>query len=101
MLQRHTNGAGIAHGGMTMLFADVILGTAAFYAMNAPCATVRLLTDFVGSPRVGDWVEGHCRVLSVQDDLVHLDARIYVGDQTIATIMSIFKKMKLRPAAKS
>jgi hypothetical protein len=57
--ERHCNGRGVAHGGLLVTLADLILGYACVReASGLSFVTVGLTTDFAGSAAVGDWVEG-------------------------------------------
>jgi len=94
--EHHTNGMKNCHGGMLMAFADVAFGTAISIHMSRWWVTVRLLTDFVSSAKVGDWVEGNAEITGVEDDLVSVKGRVWCGDRTILTGTGIFKALDRR-----
>lgn len=62
---RHTNARGFLHGGVLVALADVLMGHTAHRAgpPEVGLVTVSLTTDFPGSARSGDWVEGHAAVV--------------------------------------
>ncbi len=62
--EHHTNGMGNCHGGMLMAFADMAFGHAITMATHRYWVTVRLLTDFLSSAKVGEWVEGNAEIVT-------------------------------------
>ena len=66
-------------------------------AMRRFWVTVRLLTDFISSAKVGDFVEGTGEIVGEEDDLYTVRGRIWVGDQTIMTGTAVFKALGARP----
>lgn len=97
VMEHHTNGMNICHGGMLMAFADLSFGRVISVQLLQYWVTVRLLTDFVSSARVGDWVEGKATIDGVEDGFVSTTGRLFVGDQTILTGSGLFKCMGARP----
>jgi len=69
--QRHCNPAGIVHGGMLMMVADMTagFGTAFKTGIEKFMPTVNMTFDFVASGNIGDWVEGRCEVLKTTRSL--------------------------------
>lgn len=91
VLDRHTNGMGITHGGLLMTFADGLLGMTVFRHVRRPSVTVRMTTDFISSAKQGEWVEGKGRIVGETETEVYVSADIYVGDRTVMTAQGIFK----------
>ena len=92
--EHHTNGMGNCHGGMLMAFADTAFGHAvSIMRQGHYWVTVRLLTDFISSAKLGDWVEGTAEVMGVDGDLFTVQGRIWSGDRTIMTGTGIFKAL--------
>jgi uncharacterized protein (TIGR00369 family) len=60
----HGNKSGLAHGGVLMTFADVVLaqGIRAFVGEPLRLATVGLTVDFVRPVAIGAWVDGRAEV---------------------------------------
>ena len=95
----HTNGMKNCHGGMLMAFADTAFGHAVSIARpDHYWVTVRLLTDFLSSAKLGDWVEGTGEVAGIDDDLFTIKGRIWCAERTLMSGTGVFKA--LGPRAK-
>ncbi len=91
---QHTNGVGNCHGGMLMAFADTAFGHCVSVRYpNRFWVTVRLLTDFLSSAKLGEWVEGTGEVLSEADDFFTIKGRIWCAERTLMTGTGVFKAM--------
>ena len=64
VLPKHANARGSAHGGLLLTLLDIALGYRAAFSQDPPAAltTASISADFVGSPKLGDWVEAHVDV---------------------------------------
>lgn len=91
--ERHTNAAGMCHGGMLMTFADILLSRAVLDVVPPPFVTLRLTSDFVGPAWKGDWVEGRAHSLGVEDGVVSLVGLLYTSGGTVLSISALFKKL--------
>jgi len=92
--EHHTNGMMNCHGGMLMAFADTAFGHAvSMYRRDHYWVTVRLLTDFLSSAKLGDWVEGTGGIAGIEDDLFTIKGRVWCGERTIMTGTGIFKTL--------
>jgi uncharacterized protein (TIGR00369 family) len=92
--EHHTNGMQNCHGGMLMAFADTAFGHAVSIAKPGHhWVTARLLTDFISSARLGEWVEGTGEVAGIDGDLFTIKGHIWSGDRTIMTGTGIFKAL--------
>jgi acyl-coenzyme A thioesterase PaaI-like protein len=85
------------HGGMLMAYADMALGHAITLDANRYWVTVRMVTDFVDSAAIGDWVEGTGRIAGCDDDIFTVTGRIWCAERTIMTATGIFKALGMRP----
>ncbi|MEP5323239.1 PaaI family thioesterase, partial [Marinobacter alexandrii] len=94
VLDRHCNSMGIAHGGLLVSFADALLGLAVFRKTRGAPMTVRLTTDFMSTAKRGDWVEGQGSVTGLANDVVYVNALVYVAERTILTAQGIFRAQK-------
>jgi acyl-coenzyme A thioesterase 13 len=67
ILPKHANARGSAHGGLLFTLIDIALGYRAALSEKppAPLITASVCADFVGAPKVGDWVEAHVDVQKV------------------------------------
>lgn len=96
----HTNGMGNCHGGMLMAFSDIAFGHIVGVQTNRYWVTVRLLTDFMSSAKLGDWVEGTGEIMGHADDIYTVRGRIWTGDKTLMTGTGTFKALGERPPRK-
>ena len=91
--QRHCNPAGILHGGMMMMVADMTagFGTAFKAGIDKFMPTVNMTFDFVASGNVGDWVEGRCQVLKVTRSLAFASVMLSVRGKPLLRASAIMK----------
>jgi uncharacterized protein (TIGR00369 family) len=73
---RHCNAIGIAHGGMILTLADVLLtvGSNIRARTSRFLPTVNVTCDFIGPAKQGDWIEGRIEVLKVTKSYVFSQA---------------------------
>jgi uncharacterized protein (TIGR00369 family) len=59
LAQPHTNSRGFAHGGLIAALADNSMGLSLGVHATEPmsCVTVSLAVDYMGSARIGQWLE--------------------------------------------
>jgi acyl-coenzyme A thioesterase PaaI-like protein len=94
---RHANRRDTVHGGMLMAFADRALGGTARAADPLQRhVTVQLDMHFIDAPRVGELIEGRCRVVRRTSSLIFLEGEFTAGGRIVATAKGIWKL--LRPA---
>ena len=91
IIDRHCNGAKIAHGGMLMSFADGICGHAVYKVTKTAGVTIKLNSEFLSAARPGEWLEGYAIVNSQKDDFVFCESKLYVGNRDVLLVNSIFK----------
>jgi len=90
--ERHLNAGGICHGGMLMTFADAVLGTCAWNALDrAPCVTLSMQTSFMAPARLGDLVECKPVLERKTRSVLFVRGSFYVNGKTIMTASSIWK----------
>ncbi len=89
---QHTNMRGIAHGGMLVTLADSALGRNMHMSRtpSAPMVSVNLSTDFLGSAKVGDWLEAHVEVRKHGSRLSFAECQLRVGDRVIVRCSGVF-----------
>lgn len=97
--ERHVNGLMVAHGGMLLTFADIVLGTAVFRASKARAVTMRLVSDFLAPARLGDWVEGQAKVDRQTRTLIYASGALRVGHRPVLTMSGIFHVIAAGPVA--
>jgi len=89
---KHRNHIGLVHGGMLMTFADQAMGMTGRRATgDKPHATMELNIQFVGSVRLGDFVEARCEVVRKTRSVLFMRSTLVVGEQTVATASGIWK----------
>jgi acyl-coenzyme A thioesterase PaaI-like protein len=96
--EHHLNGMAHCHGGMLTAFADMAFGHA--ISMRMPdryWVTVRLVTDFLASAALGDWVEGSAAIMGEDGDILSVRGRIWSGEHTLMTGTGVFKVLGKRP----
>lgn len=93
---KHLNAAGIAHGGMLMTFADILMGQAIRRSDAFPAVTVRMTTDFTAPARLGDWVDGTGRTTRVTRSMVFVEAEIAVNGRLSLTANGLFQRLGRR-----
>ena len=92
MLEKHANPLLVAHGGLMCTFADSVLGRKVrTVAAGGAFVTARMVVDFLGGVKIGDWVEGRATITRTTRSLVFLRAEVTVGDQPVLSADAIFK----------
>lgn len=92
---RHANLVGQCHGGMLMLFADILLPLSARYQADLDdtfLPTINLTSDFVASAKIGEWVEGRTEVVRVTRNLVFTQGAITADGRMVTRVNGIFKR---------
>ncbi|MBA3771423.1 MAG: PaaI family thioesterase [Ramlibacter sp.] len=92
VLERHTNASGSLHGGLVATLADVSLG---YVTATSQTPALRMLTtslgiDFVGTAKIGDWVESHVSIVKVGSRLAFANTMITSNDAPIASARVVF-----------
>jgi uncharacterized protein (TIGR00369 family) len=90
--ERHTNSRGFCHAGVLVALADTIMGHTIEHAATAPgrLVTVTLTTDFIGTARHGDWLEGHARVRRAGRRLAFGACEFHHEDQLVFAASAVF-----------
>ena len=89
---RHTNPAGIVHGGMLVTLLDHALSIIAWEANERrPCVTVQLDTHFIAAVRPGQFVEARGRVVKGTKNLVFVQGQLTVGSDEVAVATGVLK----------
>lgn len=92
VLEKHTNASGTLHGGLVATLADVSLGyvTAASQTPPLRMVTTNLSIDFVGTAKVGEWVESHVSIVKTGSRLAFANALITSNEAPIASTSAVF-----------
>lgn len=93
---KHANARGIAHGGVLASLADIALGYNLVFSTSPPRAlvTVHLTVDFIGSAKIGDWVEAHVEIQKQEGRTAFASARLISGNKQLARASGIFRMGK-------
>ena len=89
-----TNSAGIAHGGVLMTFADIVLARGVMQEIGRSAVTVRMVSDFMAPVLVNAWLEGRAEVSRVTRSLVFVSGELTVKGKPVFTAQGTFKPLK-------
>ncbi len=107
--EKHCNTAGNLHGGLLSTLSDIALGNSVGVHLDKShtgppekngtpaIATVSLSSDFMGTARMGDWVEARASAQKVGGTLAYANVLIYREDEVIAKASGIFRMIAGRP----
>jgi uncharacterized protein (TIGR00369 family) len=97
--EKHTNPAGIVHGGMLTTLLDHALSVIAWEANDRkPCITVALDVQFLAPARPGDLVAARGRIVRQTSSLAFMQGSLTVQGEEIATASAILKIASPKPA---
>src|ERR1043166_4086599 len=94
VLPKHANARGSAHGGLLLTLLDIALGYRAAFSQDPPAAltTATLSADFVGSPKLGDWVEAHVELQKVGPRPALCNAFLVVNGERLVRANAVFSR---------
>jgi len=91
---KHTNPAGIVHGGVLTTLLDHALSAIAWEAnARKACVTVTLDVQFFASSRPGDFIEARGRVVRQLQSLLFMRGALSVSGKEIASADAVLKVM--------
>ena len=89
---KHTNPAGVVHGGMLATLLDHALSAIAWEANERkPCITVAIDMHFIAPARPGQFVAARGRIVRQTASLVFMQGNLTVDGDEIATAGAILK----------
>jgi uncharacterized protein (TIGR00369 family) len=89
---KHLNRSGNLHGGMLMTFADQSMAMTARQAIGGKRhATIELNTQFIGTVRLGQFVEAHAEVVRATRSVVFMEVKMFVGGRIVVSANGIWK----------
>mgnify|MGYP002529381984 CR=1 FL=1 len=91
--EKLTNSAGIAHGGVLMTFADIVLARAVMAEIDAAAVTIRLTCDFIAPAKRDGWVEGRARVTRATKSVVFVEGELSVAGKPNLAAQGLFKPL--------
>jgi acyl-coenzyme A thioesterase 13 len=94
ILPKHANARGGAHGGLLLTLLDIALGYRAAFSQDPPAGltTTSITADFVGAPKLGDWVEAHVDVHKVGSRLAFANAFLVVNGERLVRASAVFSR---------
>jgi len=89
----HANSRGFVHGGLITALADNAMGLSCGQVVGntASLVTVSLTIDFVGSAKVGEWLEIRSEVIKAGKSLCFASALVLADDSVCARASGVFK----------
>jgi uncharacterized protein (TIGR00369 family) len=100
----HVNPGQACHGGMLLMFADILISTAAQYQADIPrqfLPTISLQTDFLAPALLGSWVQGRTDILRVTKRLVFSQGLIEADGELVMRASGVFRRGPLLPDSAS
>ncbi len=90
--EKHTNARSTVHGGVFATIADIALGYALATSTASPTSmtTANLTIDYVGSAKIGDWVEARVDIQKLGNRLAFANAYLSVNDERIVRASGVF-----------
>ena len=96
ILRRHCNGLGFMHGGMIAAFADSSLAHAIIQQTGRACVTLNMSIEYFDAIHVGSWLIGEPEILSVENEIAHVEVKLMVENRLKARATGVFRLRRLR-----
>lgn len=101
---RHGNVMGVAHGGLLVTVADMVMGMGCGFAtgMRWPHPTISLNCDFVHGARIGRFLEGKAKIVRRTENFIFARCELTCGPDVVLSAQGVFKvpdPSKIPPAA--
>jgi len=92
VLEKHTNASNTMHGGLISTLADISLGytTALSRSPAVPLITANMTVDFIGTAKIGEWVESHVSIQKLGSQLAFANTFISTDSRPIARASAVF-----------
>ncbi len=90
--EKHTNSRGTVHGGVLATMGDIALGYTMAFSSDPPtrALTASLTIDYVGSAKIGDWIEARVDRSKLGKTLAFANAYLTVEGTQIARVSAVF-----------
>lgn len=90
--EKHMNSRGSVHGGVLATLGDIALGYVMAFGAEPPrrLVTASLSVDYMGSAKLGDWIEAHVEATRVGRTLAFANAYLTVDGGRIARVSAVF-----------
>ena len=94
--QAHCNARGMAHGGLISALADNAMGLSCVLAAGGEAGgavTASLNVDFLGSAKIGQWLEVTAEPSKVGQTLGFAEARIMANGDLVGRASAVFRML--------
>ncbi len=99
----HTNSRGLIHGGLIAALADNTMGHSCARVMggdtNKSLVTISLAVDFIGTAKIGQWLEVEAEVIRTGSTICFAQSLIKADDVVIARANASFRVVPRKAAA--
>jgi uncharacterized protein (TIGR00369 family) len=94
--EAHTNSRGFVHGGLISSLADNAMGLSCARKLGGEdsLVTVHLALDFLGTARVGDWMEFETTFVKTGSTLCFAQAFVTAAGQACARANAVFRVVR-------
>lgn len=91
--RRHGNPMGVAHGGLLVTVADMVMGVGSGFStgMFWPHPTISLTSEFVRGARLGQWLEGKARIARRTINFCFASCDLVCGGEIVLVASGVFK----------
>ncbi len=91
--ERHCNSAGVCHGGLAMMLADLQTSAGTMFRTGnfQFMPTIHFSCDLVAAVRLGDWLYGETNVIRQTRNLSFAECLLYVDDSPVMRASDISK----------
>lgn len=94
LAEAHTNSRGFAHGGLISALADNAMGLSCAKIVGGGLVTVNLSIDFLGTGRIGQWLQVEPQVIRSGSTLCFAQALVTADGQVCARANATFRVAK-------
>ena len=90
--EQHLNNKGTVHGGVVSTLADIACGYTVAWSPEPPSSlvTIHLATEFLGSARLGEWLQATGTVLKLTRSVASSTATIETDRGVVAHATALF-----------
>lgn len=83
--KKHTNYYCVAHGGLYVALVDAVMGNMLWRSLDEgqQVFTISITSDYMGTAKEGDWLEGDATVVRRGRTVGFTDARVRLGEKLI------------------
>ena len=90
--EKHTNLAGVIHGGVLMTFVDFTLCSAVMRNPDCDsCITLNASCNFTDNVTPGHWIEGRCEITRQSARLVFATGQLLADNRTLVTFSGLLR----------